>query len=137
MELESGYQALQVWDQQAVASAPMALKVWLGLMGVSVAFALLFIKRSGARYILTSVVLGLLVTKFIAPFFALTIYSGFVALTHVCCWPLGLYGLWRDGKGRSVSKSYFVWSIWISLIFFISLIFDVRDAFKYLFFLLF
>ena len=135
MQIESGYEALQVWNKEAIISTPFYLKIWLGIMAISLLSSLIFIKNLGARAVFIFTSLGLLFTKLIAPQLGLTVYSGLVALTHVALWPLSLYFLYRD---YFVIKTglYRFWIYWVSIIIMISLIFDVRDAYKYIAFIL-
>ena len=130
MSIESGYGALQLWNNEAIMAAPVWLKAWLLGMGASFfAGVPLIFKHRGAAAVVGAFLFGLLFTKFLAPAIGFTVYSGLVALTHVALWPIGIYFLIRDVKD---SKYYRVWSWHILAIMSLSLIFDVRDSFIYL-----
>jgi len=133
MDSNSGYEALQVWNSEAISTAPLALKVWLGMMAITFLTSFIFVKKyNGPRAIAYSVFTGFLFTKLIAPKIGLIVYSGLVALTHVTLWPIGLIFLFRDRGNWSKSKLYQLWSYWVIVIMLISLAFDLRDAITYL-----
>lgn len=136
MKFESGFQALQVWNQEAIQNAPFGLKVWLITMALTFLTSVFFLRSyRGARAALITTVLGLLFTKLVAPGFGLIVFSGLVALTHVLLWPVSLYFLFKDF--RLTTNSYYrIWTGWTICIIAVSLVFDTRDASKYLLYLL-
>lgn len=132
-KLISGYKALQVWDEAAMANAPTALKIWLWFMMAVFAVGLLFIFRHRpARWLIGGFVAMALVAVFLVPAMGLAMFTGLAALLHVIFWTPGLYLLLREAaflKGLSV---YGVWAGVMALVILISFIFDVRDAAIYL-----
>jgi len=105
-------------------------------MVITFLLSLFFVKNhKGARSVLLITSTGIIFTKFIASYFNLVVYSGLVALTHTLLWPICLVYLVKD-YFKIKSKIYRNWALFTILIILISLIFDFRDSFIYLNFII-
>ena len=138
--LELGHKALQLWNSEAMSSAPMGLKIWLAILGVTLLSSLFFIKSSNpSRILLIGFISSLSVTKWLAPAVGIETLSGFVGLCHLLFWSPGWVLLIREKlkpNNESKRKVYLAWS-WIAItVISISYFFDLRDGFTYLSFIL-
>lgn len=133
---ESGYKALEIWDDKAMQTAPLALKIWLYFMTAVLAAGLLFIWRHPiARWIVGGTIGIILAVGFLAPALGLVTYAGLASLSHLIFWSPGLYLLLKEKpflKGRS---PFAIWSGVVCAMILISFVFDVRDAAIYLYYM--
>ena len=132
-DYESGHGALQVWDDEGRANAPLWVQIWLNIMLLAFATGLIFVwRRVEARWavggflcVAAAVVLSQTLTD-IAPL------SGFLALLHLIFWSPALYLLLTRRPFLKERSAYAVWSGFITFVILFSFIFDIRDAAIYL-----
>lgn len=130
---EPGHQALQIWNEEAMANSPEWVKIWLYIMLASFALGLLFVwKRVEARWVVGGFILALAISTWVLPALNLVILSGLVALVHLICWTPALYMLLSRRTFTKERSFYAVWCGWITLVIIFSFVFDVRDAAIYL-----
>ena len=130
---EHGPGALQIWDEQGLASSPAWIKVWLAFMSVVMLSGIFFVRKHGeARWVVGGIVIGLLITKFVLPALSLTSLSGLVGLIHVIFWSPALYVLLKNRPFTKGFSAYAIWSGVVTGVILFSLFFDSRDAAIYL-----
>lgn len=130
---ESGHQALELFDDEAMSKAPQALRLWLMFMGASFAAGLLFVWRHPiARWVVGGFVLTILSVAVVIPVLGLTTLSGLLALIHLIFWTPGLYLLLKHRPFLAKLSPYSVWSGVMTLVIAVSFVFDIRDAAIYL-----
>jgi len=130
---ERGHQALQLWDNEAMALAPQWVRIWLMIMGASFAIGLFFVWRHPiARWVVGGFIAAIAVSGFVAPALGIVGLSGFVALVHLFCWSPALYQLLTKRPFLGDTSAFSIWSGVITAVILFSFIFDIRDAFIYL-----
>lgn len=129
IQIPAGYGALEVWNAEAMANAPMLFKMWLAIMGLSFLSSIFFVRSHKLpRYALVSFVSGLCLTKFVLPQLGITVYSGLVALIHVLLWLPVLILILKKGLTPQLGDWYSRWRLWLGTVISISMFFDIRDA---------
>lgn len=132
-EYAPGNGALELWNVQAMQNLPLWLTVWLGIMAVSFALGLFFVRRHPiARWVVGGFILGIVFSGPIASAMGIIPLSGFVALVHVVCWSPALYQLLSKRPFLNGKSAFAIWSGLITAVILFSFIFDIRDAFIYL-----
>lgn len=132
-DYEAGHQALELWNDEAKANVPEAVKIWLTVMMVTFVSGLIFVwKHVPARWVVGGVLLSVGGGGLIAEALGLVVLSGYVALLHLIFWSPGLFFLIRE---RAISKGVSLYSVWAAvttLVIIVSFFFDIRDASIYL-----
>ena len=130
---ESGYHALQVWDDAAMKIAPPLMKAWLAVLLGSFALGLLFVWRhAAARWLVGGFLLMMVFGAFAVPALNLVSLSGLVALLHIVFWTPVLIMMLKERAFFKGLSFYNVWAGLITLVIIISFVFDIRDAAIYL-----
>lgn len=130
---ETGHQALQLWNKEAMANAPVGVRLWLLFMLTSFASGLFFIKNHFiARWVVGGFVVSFFCGGLVAKALGLATLSGYVALVHLVCWSPGLYLLLTRQPFLREQGAYLIWSGLITMVICISFYFDIRDAWIYL-----
>lgn len=130
---ESGHQALQIWDDVAMKTAPPIIKGWLVVLLGSFALGLLFIWRHvAARWLVGGFVLMMVFGVFAIPALNLVPLSGLIALLHLVFWTPGLLLMLKERPFLKGFSFYSVWAGIITLVIIISFVFDIRDTAIYL-----
>ncbi len=134
-------EAIAANQEEAAAYAP-AVRAWMAVMALSFMSSVIFIFwKSGARWVLTALVinmLGLIVIKALFPAFTRT---GIGTVVHLVFWSFVIFMIWRPrARARRTSdfmgswgKVYFAWLVGVTSIMFVSLILDARTAILWIF----
>jgi hypothetical protein len=134
---ETGHQALQLWNKDAMANAPVGVRLWLMFMLASFASGLFFVKKHViARWVVGGFLVSFFCGRLIADALGLVTLSGYVALVHLVCWSPGLYLLLTRQPFLREQGAYLIWSGLITMVIVISFYFDLRDAWIYLSYML-
>lgn len=125
--------AIDPWDAAAREGLAIHIKVWLGLMLLNNLAALAFVKN----YVAPRWVFG---GWFVSHATSLTlalqgfeVLVGHISILHILCWTPGAVVLvLRRNEIRTGSTAYSIWASLAIMFFFVSMIFDLRDATIYL-----
>ncbi len=105
---------------------------WMVTIGLS--SALFAFTRTGARWVLAAYVTNHVVAIGTALSGLVPMSDGFINLTHVVFWTPAVVALVRTLPDLAFRSVYGVWHCLALATMSISLVFDYRDAFRYLFF---
>jgi len=134
-EFESGHGALQVFDGDGFASAPVWVRIWVGIMLASFALSLLFVWRQPiARWVLGGILCSFFLTPLVFQALGLPYLSGAIAIGHIVFWSpaLILLLLRRPFLNAANGAGFRVWSAVMTFVILFSFVFDVRDAAIYI-----
>lgn len=132
-DYQPGHQALQLWNAEARANAPLAVRLWLMIMLASFALGLLFVRRRReARFVVGGILASIAASIILQRGFGVLPLSGMVALMHVIFWSPALYLLLTRRPFLADRSLYARWSGAMTLVILISFIFDIRDSVIYL-----
>ena len=134
-EYESGPGALQVFDNDGMASAPLWVQIWIVIMLASFAAGLLFVwKQPIARWAVGGFIAPFIVAGPIYGALGWPFLSGAIALNHLIFWSPALFLLLTQRPFLNGNKSgaFRIWSAVITFVIIFSFIFDIRDAVIYL-----
>ncbi len=130
---QPGHQALEIWNAEGRANAPEAVQVWLRIMMATFLVGLLFVwHRVEARWVVSGVVLGMLVSRGLGAYTDIVMLSGLVALIHLIFWSPGLYMMLTRRPFFHERSPYATWSAAATVVILISFFFDIRDTVIYL-----
>ena len=133
MAYESGHQALQVWDAEGQANAPLWVQYWVKFIALTTLVGLLFARRHAeARWAVGGIILGILVTRLLIPALGVVKLSGLVALVHLVFWSPALFLLLKNRPFMQGWSAYSVWAAVMTFVICFSFVFDIRDAAIYL-----
>ncbi|NND00271.1 MAG: hypothetical protein HKN85_08825 [Gammaproteobacteria bacterium] len=132
-DYQSGYGALQVFDDAAMQSLPPWLKVWLVILLTSFAAGLFFVwNHPIARWVVGGLIATMVVVEGLAPALGIPVVSGFLSLCHLAFWSPGLYLLLRERPFLGKITAFSIWSGIMTAVILFSFVFDIRDALIYL-----
>jgi len=137
-EYEVGHNALQIWNDEAQANVPPAVRYWLFAMLGTFALGLFFVwHRPIARFAVLGFIASLFLSDPIAQALELTVadgqvLSGYVSLMHVIFWSPALYLLLTRRPFFSEFSLFGAWSVAITAVILISFYFDVPGAAIYI-----
>jgi hypothetical protein len=124
-----GIGALEMFNDQAMAQAPMWVRAWLMIMMVSFALGLLFVwKHPIARWAVGGFIASMIIAMGISPALGIVPLSGFFALVHVICWSPALYQLLTKRPFLGPLSPFSIWSGLITAVIIFSFVFDIRDS---------
>ncbi len=130
---EPGNGALEIWNAQGMASAPLWVQIWLVFEVLTFLAGLFFVRtRVEARWVVGGFFAMLLVSNAMVVLLSITPLVGYVALNHVIYRAPGLYLLLTRRPFLKERSSYAFWSALMTGALLFSLIFDLRDAAIYL-----
>lgn len=128
-----GYGALQVFDKQGMANAPVWLMAWIGFMMTSFLCGLAFVhKQTLARWVVGGMFAGIMAGVVADKIFGIPPLGGFIALLHLLFWSPGLYKLLTKRPLSQGVSAFSIWSTLMTLVILFSFFFDIRDASLYL-----
>jgi len=132
-DYEKGHLALQIFDQEGMANAPLWVRVWIMFLAASFAAGLLFVRKHIiARWVVGCFAAGIVFLS-VTPALGIIQLSGFIALMHIIFWSPALYQLLSKRPFLDNPKTAFsIWSGVITAVILFSFIFDIRDAVIYL-----
>lgn len=130
---ESGYKALEIWNEQAMANAPQWIQIWLGVLTLIFALGLIFVwHRPIARWAVGGFIATILIVMFAVPALGLVPLAGLMALIHVICWSPALYLLLTQRPFMQKPSLFSIWSGLLTATILFSFFFDIRDSAIYL-----
>lgn len=129
----SGHGALQVWDAEGRAGAPLWVRIWLNIMHIAFATGLVFMWwRVEARWAVGGFS-GVFVTATLSQGLTeIVALSGLLSLLHVIFWSPALYLLLTRRPFVEERSAYAVWSAFMTFVILFSFLFDVPGAAIYL-----
>lgn len=131
----SGHGALQMFDAQAMAAFPLLGKIWLGIIMVTFATGLFFVRRhTVARVAVIGMIAMMALGEFIFATFGLPLLVGGLAILHLIFWTPALVMLLvqRPFVQPTGGKKFRIWTFVLTIVILISFIFDLRDGWIYL-----
>ena len=130
---EKGHQALEIFE---MGESPRNLKIWILVSTAWILFGFYFAwNHPIARWVVGCWVTGFVSLVLINTIFKSDLFrlSGFLALTHVLCWPPALYFLLTERPFlESFTTPFSIWSGGVTAIMLISYVFDIPYSLKYL-----
>jgi len=135
-DFEHGHGAIQLFDKQGMENAPKWVQLWVLFMMLSFTIGLAFVwKHSTARWVVGGMIAGGITMSIAHRVIGLPLLSGFIALIHIIFWTPGLVLLLsrRPFMDSTLDAKFFkAWSLLITVVILFSFVFDFRDAFLYL-----
>ena len=130
-----GHGPLDIFNSDALAAMPITVKIWMGILAVSLASGVFFVRKHKiARWI----VCGFLISIFTGDLFFRTLdlpmLSGAVSLWHLVCWSPGLFLLLirRPFLREYEPYKYRIWTAVVAFVIVVSFLYDIRDAAVYI-----
>lgn len=129
--LQDAFSAIQA----EAAAYPEGVRLWMKVMSMSFLSSLIFvIWKPSARWVFSLFLVtlaGLVIGKALMPELSRGVIGTFI---HIIYWPVVLYAIWRPNarkarqleSGKTVSRVYGGWLIWITGIIVVSLALDLR-----------
>lgn len=132
---ESGHGALQMFDADGRAGAPLWVKIWLGIMLATFATGLVFVWRHPiARWAVGGFIVGVAISGSVFEALGLPYLSGAIAIAHLVFWtPALILLIWkRPFLQARESAAFRAWSAMMLAVILFSFVFDIRDAAIYI-----
>ncbi|MEO0962193.1 MAG: hypothetical protein AAFY01_07185 [Pseudomonadota bacterium] len=122
--------ALEPWNMDTRVDLPIGLKVWLlGVLLPTFLASVFFVKKHmAARWVLGGFFCSHLWLTIVEVTGAFTVQGGLVSLGHIVFWSPAFYALYRHRAEINLPSAYGIWACMMSLVFAVSMIFDIRDA---------
>ena len=122
--------ALEAWNMDTRMDLPIGLQVWLlGVLLPTFLSSVFFVKEHmAARWVLGGFFCSHLWLTIVEVTGAFTVQGGLVSLGHIVFWSPAIYALYRYRSEVKLPSAYGIWACMVSLVFGVSMIFDVRDA---------
>ncbi|MEM7458373.1 MAG: hypothetical protein AAF331_02815 [Pseudomonadota bacterium] len=128
----SALSATDEWNSAARMALPVHIKVWLGAMMLTNIAAIGFVKNHvAARWVFAGFVLshGLVILMAAS---GQTVLAGQVSLFHIVFWTPGAIMLLRRRSDIKYPSAYAIWATLSLIFYFGSMVFDVRDATRFI-----
>ena len=135
-EYAKGHGALEVFDAEGIALAPMWVKLWVGFMLLMFATGLIAFawKQPIARWTSGGFIVSASTGAVVFSSLGLPFLSGSIAIMHLVCWMPGL--IYLVIKRPFLDAEQGLWfKVWSGLMLFtivFSFVFDLRDAYIYI-----
>ena len=121
--------ALSDWNMTTRESLPLAMKIWLGSMLLTMIASLVFVRRYiAARWVLAAFVVGHTWIALAEGFSLFAVKGGMVSLGHIIVWAPAIYALIANRDQIKLPSAYGLWACAMLFFYSVSLIFDIRDA---------
>ena len=133
-EYVSGHGALEVFDGAAFETTPTWVKVWLGIMLVTFASSIVFVRRHViARWAFGGFLASFFLNGPLFQLLGLPVLSGSIAIAHLLFWTpvLVLLLKHRPFLEPDEPRAYRFWSGAMTFVILFSFVFDIRDAVIY------
>ena len=134
-EYAKGHGALEVFDDEGMAVAPLWVQLWVAFMLLNFAIGLVFAwKHPIARWTSGGIILSMTTSTVIFQALGLPFLSGSIAIMHIVCWTpaLVLLLMQRPFMDPEAGLPFRLWSGTITGVIIFSFVFDIRDAAIYI-----
>jgi len=122
--------ALEPWNMETRLSLPLYLQVWLlGVLLPAFLASVFFVRdHIAARWVLGGFFCSHLWLTIVEVTGAFPVQGGLVSLGHIVFWSPGIYALYHYRSEIRLPSAYGIWACIMSLVFAVSMVFDIRDA---------
>ena len=130
---EHGHGALQIFDAEGRANAPLWVRAWIIVMSVVFAAGLLFVRRRiEARWAVGGFLAVIVSVTVAQSVFGIAPYAGLLAIAHLVFWTPALVVLLQRRPFLKERSAFGIWAGLMTAVIIFSFVFDIRDAAIYL-----